>query len=171
MWNCSVVYTGNAPLAWWRVQSVLCGLWAQRNPMITSGESQESNFTSGDYEDAGPPPSPMGRSEPGDMGEGPAPWFTMNWFCTTGWSVTFGWSGVFPTGFSWIVWWLDQIGKGMMPTQWENIKAFGFYIGVFFIVFVVWVGLDFFTRPFVWFIVKCWRTWIWLRGIDLRVAI
>ena len=168
MWNCS---EDSSNVTWWRDHSVLCGLWAARNPMSTSGESQDFNYTAGTYEDAGPPPPPMGRLVPEDVGEGPAPWFTMSWFCTTGWSITFGWSGIVPTSFSWIVWCFDQLGKGLMPTKWEYIKAIGFYIGVVFILFVAWVGLAFFTRPFIWFFVKCWRVWTWVRGEVPRVDV
>ena len=58
MWDCSDDYTN---VTWWRVHSVLCGLWAVRNPMSTPGESQDFNYTAGAYKDAGPPPPPMGR--------------------------------------------------------------------------------------------------------------
>ena len=148
MWNCSESYSGNATLAWWRVHSVLCGLWNARSPLITSGESHWANSTD-DYEDAGPPLPPMGRSVPEGMGEGSTPWFTMNWFCTTGWSVTFGWSGIIPSGVSWVVGSFDEIGKGMAPTYWENIKAGGYYIGVFLLFLTVWMGFDIAMRPLV----------------------
>ena len=66
MWNC----TGDTSnVTWWRVHSVLCGIWASQTPMSASGESQNFSATEEGCQEAGPLPPPMGRFAPEEVGE------------------------------------------------------------------------------------------------------
>ena len=92
------------------------------------------------------------------------PWVTLNWFWSVGWSVTFGGSGVFPIGFQWLAWCIDQLGSGLLGWWWQSGKVAAFYVWLVILLLALWGGLDLLTRPFVWIVVRCIRVWLWLRG-------